>query len=54
MKVKYCFGTRKPKGLNRTAKVGQGHICLNRTAKVGQGHICLEEEYLTFNNNYMI
>jgi len=27
---------------------------LNRVAKISQGHLCLREEYLSFNNNYMI
>ena len=35
------MGARQPKGLNRIANVGEGHIYLR-------------EEYLSFNNNHMI
>jgi hypothetical protein len=35
------FGASKPKGLNRIAKIGYGHLCLR-------------EENLSFNNNLII
>ena len=34
---------RNPKGLSRIAKIN-----------VGKGHPCRREEYLSFNNNYMM
>ena len=35
------LGTRKPKAINRTVNIGEGHLCLR-------------EENLSFNNNYNI